>query len=726
MTCFVLAAVVAVAGGGQLVPAQVTGDVVDPSGSALPGAVVSVKGMPTLVVTDDRGRFAVAVTLPATLVIEMPAFSTRTLSVTSTAAPIHVVLTLQAHTEDVAVRAPVIDSPPDVRTVLRPLDVVRTAGARADLMRALAVSPGVVQLDEGAGLFVRGGDVSETAVLLDGVLVSHPYRYETPSGGFRGAIDPFLTQGITFSTGAFAADVGNSLSGVVDLRGLARPTVPRINATAGLAGVSAAAALPVGGTGGLRLAANRTTPSVLFAVNPAPREFDRLPGGWELAGSAYLETAARGQARIFALEQRDHVGVELEKDAFVGFLHSGARHRLVAATWQRTLGRDWNVAASAGTDSYANTIDVGVLAVTSSDRTDSGRLDAGGRIGPWRLRAGADLGAVRTDVDGEAPDRGGDFGGVSGVTTFRTAHRDWRTGAYGEITRDWGRLRPTFGLRADYFDHPDALRVDPRVNVTIDWGARGRVRAAWGFYDQAPSPRYYDQAHGAIRLAPMSATHYLAGYEAGRFDGAAYLRVEAYAKTYRHLPVQDPATGFSDDGYGNARGVDLFARRVWHYVDLRGSASWSHARRRWTAPDQRDRYPLPDGTWVPDFAVPFTWQFLATVPVSRTASVNLGWRVAAGRPFTPALGGIATDTGFEPIWGSINSDRLPRYGRFDLAASVSRTMGARAVAIFFAAVDNAFARHNFFEYAYSADYSTRHPVSSASPRSFYIGCSVTR
>jgi hypothetical protein len=42
------------------------------------------------------------------------------------------------------------------------------------------------------------------------------------------------------------------------------------------------------------------------------------------------------------------------------------------------------------------------------------------------------------------------------------------------------------------------------------------------------------------------------------------------------------------------------------------------------------------------------------------------------------------------------------------------------------AVDNALARQNFFEYAYSADYSARHPVSSASPRSFYVGCSVTR
>ena len=41
-----------------------------------------------------------------------------------------VVLTLARHSEQVAVRAPVIDTAPDARMVLRPIDVVRTAGVR--------------------------------------------------------------------------------------------------------------------------------------------------------------------------------------------------------------------------------------------------------------------------------------------------------------------------------------------------------------------------------------------------------------------------------------------------------------------------------------------------------------------------------------------------------------------------------------------------------------------
>jgi hypothetical protein len=71
-------------------------------------------------------------------------------------------------------------------------------------------------------------------------------------------------------------------------------------------------------------------------------------------------------------------------------------------------------------------------------------------------------------------------------------------------------VEPTIGLRADYLIIP-VVRVDPRVNVTIDWGARGRVRAA-GSLDQAPIAPLLRSGACAIRLAPMAATHYLAGW----------------------------------------------------------------------------------------------------------------------------------------------------------------------------------------------------------------------
>jgi hypothetical protein len=173
--------------------------------------------------------------------------------------------------------------------------------------------------------------------------------------------------------------------------------------------------------------------------------------------------------------------------------------------------------------------------------------------------------------------------------------------------------------------------------------------------------------------------------------------------------------------------VDVFTRRVWHFADIRASASWLSTKRRWTSPDQDNRYPVPaTGLWRPDFDVPYSAQLVANVPLSRSVTLGTSWKIAAGRPFTPAIGATVTPSGYAPSWGPINSERLPHYGRFDLSVSYQRTLGRMTNAVFFLSVDNVTNRSNFFAYAYSPDYTIRRPVPGAAPRGIYVGCSLTR
>ena len=88
---------------------------------------------------------------------------------------------------------------------LTAMDVVRTPGAAADIFWAIKTLPGLQQVEEGAGLFVRGGDVSEPIFMLDGAIINHPYKYESPTGGFFGTFSPFLLKGTFFSSGGFSA-----------------------------------------------------------------------------------------------------------------------------------------------------------------------------------------------------------------------------------------------------------------------------------------------------------------------------------------------------------------------------------------------------------------------------------------------------------------------------------------------------------------------------------------
>ena len=722
MTC---AAVVLFALVAAQAPPSVIGKVVDATGLPLPGVLISVKGERAIAVTEDDGSFAAPAAPGATLVFTLPGFLSREVRTSRPSSALLVVtLAIAGVTEAVTVQGQA--SPPDGSALsLSPLDVVRTPGTQADLMRALGILPGVSRIDDGTGLFVRGGDVSETLVLLDGVVISHPYRYETPTGGFRGAIDPFLTQGVSFTTGGFSAQYGNTLSAVVDLVPLGRPRDVRTTATAGLAGVSASAAWPIGDTAGVRIGANRSTPTILFAVNPSPREFDRLPGGWDVSGSTHFESPRVGTFRLFGIAQRDHVGVELEKDSFVGFLHSSTRHGLLALRWERGAG-SWRASVSAGHDQYRKSTDVGVLAIDEDEAHTSGRAELLGDARGFSIRLGADTDRRTTRAAGHVPSQGGDFGGVGGTAGFRVDHGDWRTGTSAIVSSRAGPFTSEFGLRLDRFDRADAWRAAPRASLRWEFGTARALRFAWGRYHQAPSPEYFDRERGAGILRPMEATHYVVGYERGAEGRPLLFRAEAYWKRYRSLPVEDALAGFTSEGYGTARGIDLFARRMWPNLELRLSGSVLHARRRWTAPEQRDRYPLPDGAWTPDFAIPYSWAVVANVPIGPAFSVGGTWRVAAGRPFTPLAGVTTTPAGAMPVWASINSDRLPRYERLDISASLIKPIGARATAIFFASVDNLFDRANFFEYAYSADYSTRRPVVSAAPRSFYVGCSLSR
>ena len=706
-------------------PVAVTGTVTDDSGLPVPGVTVSVKGGDLVAVTGADGTFAIAsAATGSTLVFRLPGFEAVQHKISAASSKISITLSVAAVRQTMVVTA---SAPADgASQFLTPLDVVRVAGTQADLMRALQTLPGVAQIDEGAGLFVRGGDVSEVLTLVDGIPVNHPYRYETPTGGFRGAVDPFLTEGASFTTGGFAAPYGNALSAIVELATLGRPQRPQVNGTAGLAGVSFSGASPVGAHGGVRISGNRTTPSLLFKVNPSPQEFDRLPGGWDLSGSVYGESARAGKLRVFALAQSDHVGVQLEKDAFIGFLHSGTDHRFVVARWERALASGWHAFLAGGGDFYRKSTDVGVFLVHEEETHRSARGEVSGVIRAWDVRVGFDSGDAKSAVAGQVPEHGGDLGGVSGASGYTVDHRDTQVGVFATASHRFGRIVADTGLRADHFDQSDVWTADPRAAIRLQLPGKRSLRLAVGEYHQAASPAYFDLERGAVQLSPLSATHVIAGYEHGSMADHTMTRIEAYWKRYRDLPLEQTPDGFASSGYGSARGLDFFYRAASPIVDLRFSASVLHARRRWTSSDQLERYPLPDGTWRPDFAIPYSWQIVAEVPVHTGVSIASAWRVAAGRPFTPAIGATQTTDGYVPIWGAINSDQLPKYERFDLSANFLKPLGGKTTAIFFVSLDNVFNHHNFFEYAYSNDYSERRPVSAAAPRSFYIGCSITR
>jgi hypothetical protein len=704
----------------------VTGTVRMSTGESLPGVTVWIQGSALTTTTDVKGAFALtADTLPATVMAYLAGFEGAQTAVTSGGEhAVELTLALSALSDTVTVtgRAPRTDSSSSFD--FRSLDIVRTPGAQADVFRALQLLPGVAKIDEGAGLFVRGGDVSEVRVLLDGTTIAHPFRYETPTGGQFGTVTPMLLEGLTFSTGGFSARFGNALSAVLDLRGLGKPSAGQMLLTAGLAGASGRAALAGSDEVGLRASGNVTSTALLFDVNGRPRQFDRIPDGYDLDASAHYHSSSLGDLKVFAMSQGDHVGVELQKEDFDGFLHSSSIQSIVAASWKRVIG-EWQLTSSLGADSFGQRTEAGTLDLATTDRRISWRFDAARAFGALLLRTGADADSLDTHIAGQVSIHGGDFAGAGGVKSFQADDRDGHGGAYIEVERKLGAVTPTIGVRMDRSRLIPGATVDPRVAVAIATTANQTLRLAWGIFHQSPSAAYFDRAPGAATPPDaMQAEHWILGYELGTADAPFFARIEAYNKRYAHLPLEAPQGGFTSDGYGWARGMDLYLQERWKRLELRASASVLDAARRWTPSDQRDQFPMPSGTWRPDFDIPKTINLSATLHATSAIDFGMTWGYGSGRPHTPIISAQATPYGYLPVYGPINSERLPPYVRGDANLSYRSHIGADYTVIYFAALSNAMARSNFTDYFYSTDFTKRTPIVSAHPRSFFFGVTL--
>ncbi len=723
----ILTALLSISEPGEV--STVRGTVRDLDGQPVAGAVVYVEGTQTQTATGTDGRFELSVPrgAVAAVVVYLAGVGSerREMAAGEEVLDLDVVLQMASAADTLTVKVSPLP-PAEAPTVVTPLQVVRTPGTQADAFRMLRTFPGVVQADEGAGLFVRGGDTNEVLVLLDGTPIAHPYRHETPTGGYFGFVDPFSLRSIAFSTGGFPARFGNALSAVVELEGADAPAGRQSTLTAGLAGAAASLSVPDAGGWGLRAAGNLSFPRLLFAVNGDDGRFHEYPGGWDASLSLHRQTD-RGPLKLFAMAQADDVGVLLEGEGFTGSLDSGTRQRLVLARDEALFGSPaegspgWRLTTSLGAGDYLSTVETGVLAQRAEDEWLAGRLELAGAAFGGEVHLGMDGDWMRSVQRGQVPRRGGDFGGTGGVLPFAAEREDHRGGVFADASWPIRSLAVQLGVRADHFADAGVWTLDPRLTLSAPL-AGGKARVAWGLYHQAPGTAYFDTVRGARRLPPMRAEHWIAGWERGEAAEGLF-RVEAYRKRYRDLPLEDVRLGYSADGYGWAEGIDLFGQRSFTRGELRAGYSYLHARRRWSPAQQRARFELPAGTWEPDFSIPHSLQIVASYQISSTWMLGLSWRMASGRPFTPILGAEAASDGYLPIYGAINSERLPRYERLDLSASHPVDVAGMPV-LLFAGVGNVLGRLNVFQYTYSADFSRRQPVTSAAPRTFYVGFSI--
>jgi outer membrane cobalamin receptor len=198
----------------------ISGKVVDEKGKPVPGANIYIDGTYDGATSSETGEFSFETTATGNqfLVVSFLIYDTfkKEIDVTNFKEQTVKLRENVNALDAVVITAGTLESGDKARvSVLKPLDIVTTAGSAGNIIAALQTLPGTQTVGEDGRLFVRGGEASETQTFVDGIRVAQPYGATTNNLPTRGRFSPFLFSGIAFSTGGYSAEYGEALSSVL-------------------------------------------------------------------------------------------------------------------------------------------------------------------------------------------------------------------------------------------------------------------------------------------------------------------------------------------------------------------------------------------------------------------------------------------------------------------------------------------------------------------------------
>ncbi|MFQ5771633.1 MAG: carboxypeptidase-like regulatory domain-containing protein, partial [bacterium] len=390
----------------------ITGVTVDQKGTPLPYVNVYIKNSFEGDVSDSTGYFEIRTKLTGQhiLIASMIGYDQKSIVIElsdSNIGPIKLILTTKAIAmPEATITASSFSSGDEKGVTLKRLEVVTTPGAAADIFLAIKTFPGLAHIDEGSGLFVRGGDVSETVTILDQATVVHPYRYESPTGGTFGTITPFLVQGTFFSSGGFSAKYGNALSGILAMESLKQPLQPVNTFNIGLAATSLGIALPLKNKKlGLRFSGNRSSTSLMFRVNGRYSEFTKHPRGTDANFNLNYDYSKTGHIKLFAFAAENQLGVKVDQPSFDGIFNNNDINQLFNFQWTELLSKNWFIQASLSLNSYRTNRSLGVLDLEQKDQTYKFRLDSEKQFSSkFKINFGGERELIRNRFLGQLPE----------------------------------------------------------------------------------------------------------------------------------------------------------------------------------------------------------------------------------------------------------------------------------------------------------------------------------
>lgn len=603
---------------------MVSGKVTNKKGVPISGANVYLENTYDGATSDANGNFSFATNKEGevTLVVSYIAF--RTYRITTNVEVLkNVTVILQEAInalDAVVLSAGSFQAGDNTKTaVMGPIDIVTTAGVAGDFISALQTLPGTQTVGEDGRLFVRGGTAEETQVFIDGLRVFQPYIPTSNNAPTRGRYSPFLFDGITFSTGGYSAEYGNALSSVLLLNTIDEPEQDQTDLSFMSLG---------GGIGhtkkwdkdALTINATYINLAPYNALVPDRNVWNKLPES--ISGeTVYRHSTKNGLLKFYSAFDYINFDVEQQDIDFKDLV----RFDLKNYNWYTNLSYDGFIGdktkLSTGL-SYSNSktnLFVDKTEVTDTENAVHAKVKIKHPFNnQFKLSYGAEFFSRRFTEDGINDE----------VNPFNYDFTDNSTAVFAEADLLFSNaFAAKVGVRANYTALFDEYTLAPRLSLAYKLNKRSQLSLAYGdFYQTGQN----DELKFSQDLSNQKASHYILNYQY-KTSGQLF-RTEVFYKDYDKLWQYNtvfgrPSSNFANDGYGIAKGIDLFWKDSRSIKNLQYWLSYSYLN------TERKYQDYPEAV-MPSYATNHNASLVTKYWINDLRSqVGMTYSFASGRPY---------------------------------------------------------------------------------------------
>jgi hypothetical protein len=474
-------------------------------------------------------------------------------------------------------------------TSLSPRESKILPGAAEDVLRSLQAVPGVTSVNDfSSQLVVRGSGPDQNLILIDGFEALNPYRLY----GFISMFNPETISDISLQTGGFAAQYGDRLSAVLDVRNReGKPDVSiggKLNLSLTNLNIILEGRLPLAGASYL-FSARRTYYDLI--LGPVLKSTGivkgdvALPNFRDFQGKLAVPISSQHKLLFIGFTSRDGAevvsGVDRARPDSVNVFDK-SYNTLLGTTWQYTPGD--NIVLSTRLSWYRNTGDGifdGTFIDPAQNSGDIGREDTVGLrfvsfgvdysyryektsigqqilwdAGVQTIEAGFGVDFLRTDFTryfklDEAFRQVVESRGQVVPTDVTESVRYQRYNAYVQDRFRIGeRLFVQPGIRLDVYPVLEkTLAVAPRLNLSYRISDLTTLRAAFGAFYQSPGMEKWDFRSPLVYtretfagVVPERADHYILGLDR-MLSPEWQLKLDTYYKSLSSVIVPQRLQG---------------------------------------------------------------------------------------------------------------------------------------------------------------------------------------